>query len=98
LSIGRKELEERLVEKYKPKYNARGKRKSAEDEKTYSVAEKRESHENAYRPWTAEDDEELSRLEKEGKSIGELALIFGRNRGAITSRLKKINEKHSFSK
>lgn len=91
--IGRKELEERLIEKYKPKYNTREKRKSQEDEKAYSVAEIRKSHGNAYKPWTTEDDEELSRLEKEGKSIGELASIFGRNRGAITSRLSKINER-----
>lgn len=91
--IGRKELEERLIEKYKPKYNTREKRKSDEDEKAYSVAEIRKSRGNAYKPWTAEDDEELVRLEKEGKSIGELASIFGRNQGAITSRLSKISER-----
>jgi hypothetical protein len=91
--IGRKELEERLIEKYRPKYNTREKRKSEENEKAYSVAEIRKSHGNAYRTWTADDDEELERLEKEGKSIRELALIFGRNRGAITSRLRKINER-----
>jgi len=91
--IGRKELEERLVEKLKPKYNTREKRKSDEGEKTYSVAEIRKSRENAYKPWTSEDDKELVRLEKEGKSIEEIASIFGRNRGAINSRLNKINER-----
>lgn len=91
--IGRKELEERLVEKLKPKYNKREKRKSDEGEKAYSVAEVRKSHENAYKPWTTEDDLELVRLEKEGKSIAEIASIFGRNRGAINSRLNKIHER-----
>lgn len=91
--IGRKELEERLIEKLKPKYNTREKRKSDEGEKAYSVVEIRKSHENAYKPWTPEDDKELIRLEKEGKSIGEIASIFGRNQGAINSRLNKINER-----
>ncbi|HRK80913.1 MAG TPA: GIY-YIG nuclease family protein [Saprospiraceae bacterium] len=91
--IGRKELEERLVEKFKPKYNTREKRKSDESEKAYSITEIRKSHENAYKPWTTEDDTELVRLEKEGKSIGEIASIFGRNRGAINSRLNKIRER-----
>ena len=91
--IGRKELEERMVEKLKPKYNTREKRKSDEGEKAYSVAEKRKGHENAYKPWSPEDDEELVRLEKEGKSIAEIASIFGRNRGAINSRLNKIHER-----
>ncbi|MBL7782019.1 MAG: hypothetical protein LCH81_15225 [Bacteroidetes bacterium] len=91
--IGRKELEERLVEKLKPKYNTREKRKSDECEKAYSVAEKRKSHGNAYKPWSLEDDEELVRLEKEGKSIAEIASIFGRNQGAINSRLNKIYER-----
>lgn len=93
LPLGRKELEERLIEKYKPRYNARGKRKPREGEKAYSVAEIRKSHVKAYQPWTAEDDDELERLAKEGKPIDELASIFGRNRGAITSRLKKIKKK-----
>lgn len=93
LPLGRKELEERVVEKYKPKYNAKGKRKSEEGKKAYSVTEIRKSHGKAYEPWTVEDDNELKHLANEGKSIEELALIFGRNRGAITSRLKKIQER-----
>jgi len=93
--IGRKELEERLIEKYKPKYNLSEKGKSEAPEKAYSVAALRENHGNAYKPWTVEEDQELESLERQGKSIRELATIFGRNRGAISSRLKKIHEKMS---
>lgn len=93
LPLGRKELEERLVEKYKPIYNIRSKRRSEEGEKAYSVAEIRKSHIKAYKPWTAEEDAELEHFANEGKSIEELASIFGRNRGAINSRLKKIHER-----
>lgn len=48
---------------------------------------------NAYAPWTDEDDALLIRLHSEGKSVKELMEVFGRNRGAITSRIKKLNEK-----
>ncbi|MBC6993399.1 hypothetical protein QWY85_10780 [Neolewinella lacunae] len=90
VAIGRKELEEHLIAQYQPKYNFREKRKSEKSEKAYSVEEIRQSHGNAYQPWTTEADEQLAQLANEGKSINELALLFGRNRGSITSRLKKI--------
>lgn len=45
---------------------------------------------NAYSPWSDEDDRQLKRLFDEGKSIEELMTIFQRNRGSITSRLRKI--------
>ncbi len=48
---------------------------------------------NAYAPLTDEDDALLMRLHSEGKSVKELMEVFGRNRGAITSRIKKLNEK-----
>jgi hypothetical protein len=51
----------------------------------------RAKHANAYRPWTGEEDEELEKfgIEK-SKNIAELAIIFGRNKGAIRSRLRKF--------
>ncbi len=93
VAIGRKELEEHLIAQFQPKYNSHEKRKSEKSEKAekaYSVEEIRQSHGNAYQPWTAEADEQLEQLANEGKSINELALLFGRNQGSITSRLKKI--------
>jgi hypothetical protein len=88
VTIGRAELYERIVEKYTPFYNAASGIKPIE--KTYSVDEIRKNHEKAYMPWTTRDDDELWRLKKSGKTIDELALLFGRKKGAITSRLAKI--------
>lgn len=88
VSIGRKELEEQIIEKHKPKYNTKGRRKSIE--KAYSVEEIRKDHKNAYQPWTQEDDEELEQMHQEGKTIKEMMERFGRNSGSINSRLKKI--------
>lgn len=45
---------------------------------------------NAYKPWSEEDDVLLTKLYKEGTSIKELMSLFQRNRGGITSRLRKL--------
>lgn len=50
---------------------------------------------NAYAPWTDEDDALLVELHSEGKSVKELMEVFGRNSGAIASRLKKLTEQLS---
>jgi len=44
----------------------------------------------AYMPWTREDDEKLILLYRQNISLRELAGIFQRGRGAIRSRLKKL--------
>ncbi len=59
-------------------------------EKKFSVEAVRINHPNAYQGWTDEDDEKLRILRSEGKSTRELAEIFGRQKGAISSRLKKF--------
>lgn len=64
------------------------KRKSKEKEKTYSKV--REKHKGAYMPWLPDQDDELTELYCEGASIVDLSLYFGRTRGAITSRIKKL--------
>jgi hypothetical protein len=88
ITMGRLELYDRIVEKCTPFYNAASGIKPIE--KTYSVDEIRKNHERAYMPWTTKDDDELWQLKKSGKTIDELALLFGRKKGAITSRLAKI--------
>ncbi len=88
VAIGRKELEERIVHKYKPIYNVRDARKSPE--KSYDVEEIRKTHEKAYLPWTLEEDNKLKELNQLGYTTLELASHFGRNKGAISSRLKKM--------
>ncbi len=59
-------------------------------EKSYSVSEVRKKHQHAYKGWTDEDDQALKKLFAEGKKVKELAEHFGRTRGAIRSRLKKL--------
>ena len=66
--------------------------------KTYSVKEIRETHKQAYLPWTTEDDNKLELLFCEGKKAKELAQIFGRNEGAINSRIKKLELKEKYGK
>lgn len=59
-------------------------------EKTYSVEKVREIHKEAYMPWTPELDEELTVMFCEGVNIKDLAVHFGRTKGAIRSRIKKL--------
>ena len=68
------------------------------DGKTYSVEKIRETHQQAYLPWTAEDDNKLELLFCEGKKVKELAEIFVRNTGAINSRIKKLELKEKYGK
>ena len=58
--------------------------------KKYSVSNIRVEYANAYRGWSKEEDEKLKRLKTEGKGVEELVEIFGRKRGSIVSRLKKL--------
>lgn len=59
-------------------------------ENTFSLEDFRKTHKNAYFPWTKEDDEKLELLFCEGKSNSELSQIFGRNQGAISARIEKL--------
>lgn len=61
--------------------------------KAYSFKEIREKHTNAYKKWTIEEDEMLELHFCEKKSIAELCSLLGRNRGAIKSRIKKLELK-----
>ncbi len=87
VNLGRKELEERLFDKFSPKYSIKGKRGI---QKSYTLEEKRLEHKNAYLPWTKVDDEKLEQLYCEGKKVSEIAQLFGRNKGSIESRIKKL--------
>ncbi|ASS50560.1 MAG: hypothetical protein A3D31_13430 [Candidatus Fluviicola riflensis] len=93
LSLGRTELEEKLVDKYQPKYNIKRKRGTG---KNYTKSGKQLLKENAYEKWTIEDDEKLETLFCEGKKVTELSEIFKRNDGAIRSRIKKLELKEKY--
>lgn len=56
---------------------------------SYMEQQKRH-HTNAYAKWTQEDDDRLKELYRKGISIQELTQIFGRNEGAIYSRIGKL--------
>lgn len=76
-----------MVEKWQdPQINTRTSKLS----QTYYVKQIREKYQSAYKPWTREDDEKLKYLSAEGKSNSELAQLFGRESGAIKSRLRKL--------
>lgn len=54
------------------------------------VEDERRHHPNAYKPWTDADDARLTELAKGGATTAELCAAFGRNSGAIRSRLMKL--------
>lgn len=60
-------------------------------EKAYTVSQKRESHNDAYQPWTPELDKELKKMYDSGMSVSKMAGHFGRTKGAILSRLKRLD-------
>ena len=57
---------------------------------TYSVFACQQEYPNAYKPWTEEDDLELTQMWCNGAITKELAAHFQRKPGAITSRVKKL--------
>jgi superfamily I DNA/RNA helicase len=59
--------------------------------KAYSFEEVRTMHKDAYMPWTPELDEELTIMYCEGVNPKDMAKHFGRTRGAIKSRIKKLD-------
>lgn len=58
--------------------------------KTNSAAKIRKKHTAAYQPWTAEMDEELTRMYGAGVEAEEMAEYLGRTKGAIWARVKKL--------
>lgn len=72
------------------KTGASGNKKGQKIEKTYTVAEKRQSTKEAYQPWNAKLDQELIEMAETGASVDVMARHFGRTKGAIFARLKKL--------
>ncbi len=58
--------------------------------KPYSLEKLREAYPNAYAPWRAEEDADLTRRYRAGEKTADIAHAFGRQRGAIRARLKKL--------
>lgn len=64
--------------------------KSGKKEKAYSQEQVRTTHKAAYKPWTQEEDEELAGMFGDGCAVQEMAGHFGRTKGAIIARIKKL--------
>ncbi len=64
--------------------------REAGPDKAYRVEAVREQHQDAYKPWTEALDLELTRMYYEGVSARDMAKHFGRTKGAIQSRIKKL--------
>lgn len=86
VDLGRKELQERILEKI------------STAKKTYTKTAKQQAHKNSYERWTEEDDEKLELLFCEGKSVKELMSIFERHEGAIKSRIKKLELREKYDR
>jgi hypothetical protein len=63
---------------------------AADGLKSYSYAEIRTEHANAYKKWTEDEDEELKEKFHNDQDIKVLATHFDRHPGAIRSRLRKL--------
>jgi len=66
--------------------------KGLSKEKTYSFDEVRQNYRDAYLPWTEEQDNELNTMMDTEATVNEIALHFGRTKGAIKSRIRKLRE------
>lgn len=68
------------------------------DGKDCSVEKIRQSHKQAYMPWTTEDDNKLELLFCKGIKVKDLSKIFGRNEGAISSRINKLGLQEKYGR
>ena len=64
--------------------------------KSYSVEEIRKAHTDAYMPWTIDLDNELTVMYCEGISVKDMAKHFGRTKGGINARIKKLELKELY--
>jgi ATP-dependent DNA helicase PIF1 len=65
-------------------------RAATTETKKYDVEQLRESHGQAYAPWTEDEEAELKLRYRAGETIGAIAVGLGRKAGGIRSRLKKL--------
>jgi F-box protein 18 (helicase) len=65
-------------------------RRELTKDKAYSVDNVRQKYKEAYKPWTKELDDELTIMYCEGVNPRDMAKHFGRTKGAINSRIRKL--------
>src|SRR6185369_8344421 len=71
-----------------PKRTKRKKEEKSPEGKPFEIL--RAKHKNAYRSWTKEEEQELTRLFNRGVQMKEMSEKMGRNPGALRSRFKKL--------
>ena len=54
------------------------------------MAQQKLKHPNAYKPWTLDEEKWLKTMVSLGYSVADIAVVLGRNEGAIISRLIKL--------
>lgn len=59
-------------------------------EKSYTYNSVRENYGDAYKPWSQKLDDDLTAMFCEGVNVSDLAKHFSRTKGAINSRIKKL--------
>ncbi|MGB5069659.1 MAG: hypothetical protein WBO28_01795 [Flavobacteriales bacterium] len=64
--------------------------KTAVQPKPTGLAAIKEEHANAYDRWTDQQDARLVKMFQDGATVERLMYVFGRQRGAISSRLRKL--------
>jgi ATP-dependent DNA helicase PIF1 len=64
--------------------------RAAADDRAYVVADVRKTHAKAYARWTADEEKELATRFKAGEKVKDIAERLGRERGGVSSRLKKL--------
>jgi superfamily I DNA/RNA helicase len=74
---------------FKPKARKKEK-KGSSNGKAYTYEKARKKHKSAYKPWTKELEDELTAKYREGAAVRDLAKHFGRTKGAIRARIKKL--------
>jgi F-box protein, helicase, 18 len=94
ISIGKKEepgkesgQEKKLKTESKAKFKTKETNSAA---KSYTVDAVRESYKDAYKPWSDYQDDELTNMYIEKRTLREMADHFGRTKGAIITRIKKL--------
>lgn len=60
------------------------------EKKPRTVEDIQKEHPNAYKPWSKEEDDRLEVLYCEGKTVKEICADLGRMKGAVYSRIKKL--------
>jgi len=74
----------------KSTFNPAPKPSSKTPSKSNYMLESKEKYGSAYAPWTFDLDEELLEMYQSGYTMKEMAEHFGRSRGAIISRIEKL--------